>query len=84
MISKADHVRSARQTRPHACHWPRCERQVPPAAWGCREHWFRLPKEIRARIWNAYIVGQENTLNPSYEYLEAANAAQEWIKVNAR
>ena len=77
--SKVNHVLAARQTRPHTCHWPGCARQVPPAMWGCRAHWFRLPKRIRDGIWLAYRPGQENDLNVSESYVEWARAAQEWI-----
>lgn len=82
VAQKADYVRQQEQTRPHHCHWPGCERHVPPAMWGCRTHWFRLPKSIRDRIWKSYRPGQEKDMNPSAEYLEAARAAQEWIHKN--
>lgn len=78
-MSKYDYVKSQSQTRPHHCHWPGCKTQVPPAMWGCKKHWFRLPKKIRDRIWAAYEPGQEVTMTPSPDYLEAANAAEEWI-----
>lgn len=47
--------------------------------WGCRMHWFMLPKHIRNRIWATYRPGQEITKTPSKEYIEAAEEAQEWI-----
>ena len=47
--------------------------------WGCHEHWYRLPKPLRERIWATYRPGQETDKNPSAEYLEAAEAAQDWI-----
>lgn len=81
-MSKAKYVLRARQTRNHHCHWPGCKKQVPPAMWGCREHWFKLPKKIRNEIWRTYKPGQEKTMNPSIEYLRAAGAAQQWIKEN--
>jgi len=80
MTAKSDYVLSQSQTRPHSCHWPGCQRQVPPAMWGCRSHWFRLPSEIRMKIWRAYRPGQEKDLSPSAAYLEAANDAQLWIR----
>lgn len=79
MTTKADYVRSQGQTRDHECHWPGCPIQVPPAMWGCRRHWFRLPKVLRARIWATYLPGQERTMSPSREYVAAARAVQEWI-----
>lgn len=80
---KVSHVRSADQTRRHLCHWPGCQTEVPPAMWGCRPHWYKLPKEIRGAIWRAYEIGQENRLDPSPAYIAAARAAQEWIAANA-
>lgn len=79
MNRKADYVRRQPQTRRHACHWPGCDVQVPPAMWGCRPHWYRLPKALRDRIWWAFVPDQEATMSPSDEYLEAARAVQEWI-----
>ena len=76
---KVAHVRAARQTRSHACHWPGCDRQVAPALWGCRAHWYALPHSLRRRIWLTYRINQENELDPSPEYLEAARDVQRWI-----
>lgn len=78
--SKVRHVTSARQDRSHTCHWPRCDKQVPPAMWGCRQHWFSLPKVLRDAIWDAYVPGQEQRLDPSAEYIEVAHRVQKWIK----
>ena len=80
MTTKFDHVRNAKQTRAHTCHWPGCKRQVPPAMWGCRDHWYALPRNIRNAIWRTYRPGQEITATPSEAYLRAAEAAQEWIR----
>jgi len=77
--AKVEHVKRASQTRYHECHWPGCTRQVPPAMWGCRDHWYALPAELRQRIWRAYRPGQESDMRPSEAYLEAARAAQAWI-----
>jgi hypothetical protein len=55
---------------------------VPPARWGCKPHWFKLPKEIQRRIWLAYEPGQEDRLDPSAEYLVVAREAQDWIAAN--
>ncbi len=63
----------------HTCHWLGCGRAVPPRMWGCREHWFRLPRELRARIRAAYRPGQETDKKPSAEYLQAAGAVRQWI-----
>jgi hypothetical protein len=50
------------------CHWPGCERQVPPAMWGCKPHWFKLPKQLRDRIWATYEIGQEVSMTPSHAW----------------
>lgn len=81
-MSKADYVRSALRGgshRHHECHWPGCDRQVPPAAWGCQTHWYKLPKALRTRIWKAFRPGQEKTKTPSAEYIAVAREAQDWI-----
>lgn len=84
-MSKADYVRSAMRrgdTQRHHCHWPDCGAQVPPAAWGCKRHWYMLPKALRDRIWDTYAVGQEVAKTPSPAYIAAARAAQDWIAEN--
>lgn len=77
---KAAYVVRQKQTRSHHCHWPGCDKQVPPAVWGCKPHWYALPKELRDRIWRAFRPGQEKTMTPSREYVLAARAVQEWIE----
>jgi len=66
----------------HTCHWPGCGKPVPPSMWGCKPHWFRLPKTLRDRIWATYRAGQEITKTPSEAYIEAAKAVQKWIADN--
>ena len=78
-MTKADYVRSQGQARTHSCHWPGCGKQVPPAMWGCSKHWFSLPSYLRAKIWAAYVIGQEINMTPSEAYLEAAAEVQKWI-----
>lgn len=79
-MNKVNYVMSQKQDREHTCHWPGCGKQVPPAMWGCKQHWFRLPKHLRDWIWRTYEPGQEKDMNPSEAYLEAADAVQAWIK----
>lgn len=78
-MNKAAFVMKQTQTRVHSCHWPGCGKQVPPAMWGCRVHWFMLPVELRSRICAAYRPGQEVDGRPSAAYIDAANDAQSWI-----
>lgn len=79
---KRGYVRRQRQDRNHECHWPDCERQVPPAMWGCKTHWFMLPKRLRDAIWDVYVPGQERRMDPSNEYLAVAREVQDWIRAN--
>jgi hypothetical protein len=79
ITDKVAHVRAARQTRDHTCHWPGCDRQVKPALWGCRAHWYALPKAFRDRIWQTYRPGQESDGRPSADYLAVAREVQDWI-----
>jgi hypothetical protein len=37
---------------------------------------------LRNRIWETYRPGQEVTMTPSREYLDAARAVQQWIAEN--
>lgn len=63
----------------HTCHWPECKIEVLPNMWGCSPHWFRLPKNLRNRIWATYRPGQEITKTPSSAYIVAAKQVQDWI-----
>lgn len=82
--TKADYVRRQSQTRGHTCHWPGCGKQVPPAMWGCKAHWFALPVTLRVRIWRSYRPGQENDMHPSEDYITVAKEVQEWIANQTR
>lgn len=63
----------------HTCHWPGCGKEVPPAMWGCKGHWFTLPKHLRDKVWATYRRGQEITKTPSPEYIAVAQEVQRWI-----
>lgn len=67
----------------HLCHWPGCGKPVPPKLWGCKPHWFSLPKRLRDYIWETYVPGQEITKTPSAAYLDAAKQVQTWIAAKA-
>jgi hypothetical protein len=79
---KRAHVARAKKTRRHTCHWMGCTKQCPPAMWGCKEHWFKLPRHLRDAIWRAYQPGQEERLDPSDEYMRVAELVQKWIAEN--
>lgn len=72
-------IQEVTSTAKHTCHWPRCEVVVPPAMWGCKKHWFTIPKRLRDKIWKTYVPGQEITKTPSAEYVQAAVEVREWI-----
>lgn len=76
---KVDYVKAQRVTGSHTCHWTGCTKQVAPAMWGCKEHWFRLPRTIRNLIWKTFEPGQEIEKTPSPEYLAAVDLAQKFI-----
>lgn len=81
---KANYVRSQTQTRDHTCHWPGCNKQVPPAMWGCKTHWFKLPLPLRNAIWAAYVPGQEIRGDPTPTYLAVADRVEKWIRENTQ
>jgi len=85
MTAKADYVRAHAPAGAfgHTCHWPGCAAEVPPAMWGCKAHWYRLPFALRQRIWRAYEPGQEITKRPSAQYLAVAKDVEAWIAANA-
>jgi hypothetical protein len=67
----------------HTCHWPGCERPVPPRLWGCKPHWLALPQQLRDLILKTYRPGQEITKTPSREYIDAARTVQDWIALSS-
>jgi hypothetical protein len=80
---KADHVRARiaeGKAGNHHCHWPGCDKKVPPAQWGCRKHWYMLPIGLRSKIWAAYRIGQESDKKPSDKYVGVARQVRSWIK----
>lgn len=54
----------------HKCHWPTGTLETPPSLWGCRAHWYKLPKILRDKVWDAYVPGQEVRKDPSPEYID--------------
>lgn len=48
--------------------------------WGCKTHWFRLPKRLRDAVWRTYVPGQEITKTPSREYLAVVREVRLWIE----
>jgi len=64
----------------HTCHWAGCDKEVPPSMWGCKTHWFTLPKHLRDRVWGEYKPGQEITKTPSKGYMEVIKEVDDWIR----
>ena len=64
----------------HTCHWPTCQKEVPPRMWGCKVHWFRLPKVLRDKIWATYRPGQERRKDPNVAYMEAFKEVQRYAR----
>jgi len=58
----------------HCCAWPGCTRAVPVRLWGCKEHWYMLPRELRERILAAHRPGQ-TAATWSAEYRAAVSDA---------
>lgn len=55
-----------------------CGAQVPQHLYACRVDWYRLPPEIRNRIWAAYRGGMAG------EHMNAMTAAAVWYEDNPR
>jgi len=83
-MSKVDYVLTQPKGGGHTCHWPGCTKEVPAAMWGCKAHWFTLPKQIRDKVWRTYVPGQEITKTPSEAYLRVAKEVQEWITAHLK
>lgn len=81
-MSKSDYVKKQPQFRKHKCHWPGCDKEVPPAMWGCSYHWFKIPIKARRAIWKNYRPRQEIDLKPSKEYLDVTIKVERWIVKN--
>ena len=45
----------------------------------CSPDWYALPKPMRDAVWAAYRPGQEIRKDPSPEYMEASQAAIEYL-----
>ena len=49
--------------------------------WGCRPHWYKSPKTLRAKVWATYVPGQEVNKNPSAEYVEVGRTSRVWVPI---
>lgn len=52
----------------HTCHAHGCTKEVPPAKFACRKHWFAVRKVLRDAILREYRPGQERDKQFSARY----------------
>ena len=62
------------------CHWPTCTNPVQPKLWGCKYHWFKLPKRLRDKIWHSYVPGQEIRKDPSDKYFNVTEEVDHYTR----
>jgi predicted DNA-binding protein (MmcQ/YjbR family) len=63
----------------HHCHAEKCKTVVKPSMFMCRKHWYMIPENLRKRVWNTYVPGQEITKTPTLEYLEVTRECIELV-----
>lgn len=56
------------------CRVPSCARSATQASWGCQPHWFKLPPDLRSRLWR---VDRDDPGGASW--IAAADEADRWI-----
>jgi hypothetical protein len=61
------------------CPWPGCQVTAKPGRLMCYGHWTRLPKRLRAPIWEHYKPGQ-NLATASPEYVDALLEVLEYAR----
>ena len=63
----------------HHCHAIGCVVRIRSTFLMCAFHWFKVPRRLRDAVWAAYRPGQEVTLDPSPEWVKAAEEARQWV-----
>lgn len=66
---------------PHTCHAMKCETEVAPRLYMCYSHWRKLPKEMQAAVWGAYVPGQEIRKDPTEEYINVTERIIRWLAI---
>ena len=61
----------------HSCPWPGCEERVPRHLWGCRDHWFALPRDLRQQCSWAWRYGTVSA------HMEALETIDSWLERQA-
>ncbi len=64
----------------HKCKWPGCETIVPDRLWGCKAHWYAIPKLLRNKIVDAETI--RNPGRAAQTYTSVACEIQAWIDKN--
>lgn len=60
----------------HECHWPGCTARVPTEKWGCKHHWYRLPRHLREKLCSAWFNGGTR------EYMAVHDEIDRWCREN--
>jgi len=46
----------------HKCPIDPCPRSVPTEMLMCKEHWFKVPQDLRRQVWAVYKAGDRRAL----------------------
>lgn len=60
-------------SRGHECPWPGCTERVPRYHWGCKPHWYRVPRELRESCTWAWRYGT------AADHMAVLEEIDEWI-----
>lgn len=63
----------------HLCHAVDCHVPVSPALLMCKRHWRMVPRGMQNQVWKHYRKGQEDTKDPSRDYLRVAMKAIRYV-----
>lgn len=72
-----------RRSSEHVCHATGCSTRVPPRMFMCKPHWYALPKAYRDAVWDVYVPGQEQRMDPTGEYLTVARMCIRYLEARA-
>ncbi len=64
----------------HSCHANQCTVPTPRNMLMCKNHWFKVPKDIQDKIWSAFKKNPSEEMRcKSVEYMESCAEAVEYI-----
>ncbi len=77
------HVAGAIVCSRQRCRHPECDRAATQAGWGCRQHHFKLPPDLRDRLYRAATaeLGADRRLGPGWQCV--ADEADRWAAERA-